>query len=129
MAPDGPLPVCVACSCRTLRTLIPEARGQMIEPPAIMPREGGSDTRRWWFCLVMAHLRPDDPWWLPPPSLVAPNGNIAGPKWQYRVAPEPPNTHARPGFLAATRPDHEWQGNSAIPGPATRPCFGAYRHI
>lgn len=48
-----------------------------------------------WFCLVMAHLRPDDPWWLPPPSLVAPNGNIAAPEWQYRVAPKPPNTHSR----------------------------------
>lgn len=48
---------------------------------------------RWWFCLVMAHLRPDDPWWLPPPSLVAPNGNTAGSEWQYRVAPKPPNTH------------------------------------
>lgn len=88
MAPDGPLSVCVACSCRTVRTLIPEARKQMIEPPATMPREGGSDTTRWWFCLVMAHLRPDDPWRLPPPSLMAPNGNIAGPEWQYRVAPQ-----------------------------------------
>lgn len=93
MAPDGPLSVCVACSCRTVRTLIPEARKQMIEPPATMPREGGSDTTRWWFCLVMAHLRPDDPWRLPPPSLMAPNGNIAGPEWQYRVAHKPPNTH------------------------------------
>ena len=63
----------------------------MIEPPATMPREGGPDTMR-WFCLVMAHLRPDDPWWLPPPLLVAPNGNIAGPEWQYRVAPKPSNT-------------------------------------
>ena len=95
MAPDGPLSVCVACSCRTVRTRIPETREQMIEPRATMPREGGPDTMRWWFCMVMAHLRPDDPWWLPPPSVVAPNGNIAGPEWQYRVAPKPPNTQRR----------------------------------
>lgn len=25
--------------------------------------------------------------------MVAPNGNIAGSEWQYRVAPKPPNTH------------------------------------
>ena len=41
----------------------------------------------------MAQLRPGNVWWPPPPQLVAPNGNIAGPEWQERAAPKPSNTH------------------------------------
>jgi hypothetical protein len=48
----------------------------MIEPPAATPQEGARDTVR-WFCLMVARLKRDDPWWLPPSRLVAPKPELA----------------------------------------------------